>query len=467
MEKTLVILVVGLSPSLLGKHTPNLNKLAEKGAMRPLTTVTPAVTCTVQSTLVTGLPPAGHGAVANGWFFRDLSEVWLWRQSNHLVGGEKIWDAGRKRNPDFTTAKMFWWYNMYADVEWSATPRPMYPADGRKIPDHYAWPKELHDELDAKFGQFPLFNFWGPTADIVSSEWITGSTLHMMETRDPTLTLTYLPHLDYNLQRLGPALDDPAIQKDLEQIDILCGQLIDAAESSNRSVIVVSEYGITPVTDAVHINRALREAGMIEVREEKHYEQLDAGASRAFAVADHQLAHVYVREDQSIDEVRTLLESLDGVEAVYDREQQQAIGLDHERSGELVAVSKADRWFSYYFWLDDDKAPDYATTVDIHRKPGYDPVELFVNPEIKLPKLQIGRKIIARKLGFRNLLDVISKTETQLVKGSHGRPTDNPDDGPLVISSRADLMPENPATAIAATDFKDLTLAHVFGRAEG
>ncbi len=463
MEKTLVILVVGLSPSLLGEHTPNINKLVEKGALRPLNTVTPAVTCTVQSTLVTGELPSGHGAVANGWYFRDLSEIWLWRQSNKLVGGEKIWDAGRKRNAAFTTAKMFWWYNMYADVEWSATPRPMYPADGRKIPDHYAWPKELHDELDDKLGQFPLFNFWGPTADIVSSEWIAKSTLHIMETRDPTLTLTYLPHLDYNLQRLGPALDSPVLQKDLQQIDELCGQLIDAAEASNRNIIVVSEYGITPVTDAVHINRALREAGMIEVREEKGREQLDAGASRAFALADHQLAHIYVRDDQPIEEVRQLLQSLDGVEQVYDRQEQKQIGLDHERSGELVAVSAADRWFSYYFWTDDERAPDYAKTVDIHRKPGYDPVELFVDPEIKNPKLTIGRKIIARKMGIRNLLDVISLKETPLVKGSHGRPTDNPDDGPLVISSRADLLPPNPDTAIEATDFKQLTLAHVFG----
>lgn len=462
MQKTLVILVVGLSPSLLGKHTPHLNKLVDKGAMRPLNTVTPAVTCTVQSTLVTGETPSVHGAVANGWYFRDLSEIWLWRQSNRLVGGEKIWDAGRRRDPAFTTAKMFWWYNMYADVEWSATPRPMYPADGRKIPDHYAWPKELHDELDEKLGQFPLFNFWGPTADIVSSEWIAKSTLHIMDTRDPTLTLTYLPHLDYNLQRLGPDLDSDIIQKDLAQIDELCGQLIDAAEASGRRILVVSEYGITKVTDAVHINRELRKAGLIEVREEKGREQLDAGASKAFALSDHQLAHIYVREDQSIDEVRDLIAVLDGVESVHDREQQKEFGLDHERSGELVAISKPDRWFSYYYWLDDERAPDYAKTVDIHRKPGYDPVELFVDPAIKNPKLTIGRKIVARKLGIRNLLDVISLKDTQLVKGSHGRPTDDPADGPLVISSEAALMPDDPAAAIDATAFKDLTLAHVF-----
>ncbi|MDJ0896569.1 MAG: ectonucleotide pyrophosphatase/phosphodiesterase, partial [Alphaproteobacteria bacterium] len=234
MKPTLVILVVGLAPSMVGQHTPNLKRLSDRGGLRPLTTVTPAVTCTVQSTLVTGLPPAGHGAVANGWYFRDLSEVWLWRQSNRLIAGEKIWDAAKARNPDFTCAKMFWWYNMYATADFSATPRPMYPADGRKIPDHYAYPPELHGELNAKLGMFPLFKFWGPAADITSSDWIAKSTVHVMETRKPTLALCYLPHLDYNLQRLGPDLSHPRVIQDLQEIDAVCGELIDAADRDGR-----------------------------------------------------------------------------------------------------------------------------------------------------------------------------------------------------------------------------------------
>ena len=201
MTPTLVILVVGLSPDLVGEHTPHLKRLADAGGLRPLTTVVPAVTCTAQSTLLTGLPPAGHGIVANGWFFRDLSEVWLWRQSNHLVGGETIWEAARARDADFTCAQMFWWYNMYTSADWGATPRPMYPADGRKIPDHYAYPPDLRDELNAKLGMFPLFKFWGPATDISSSEWIGRATEHVMASRQPTLTLCYLPHLDYNLHR--------------------------------------------------------------------------------------------------------------------------------------------------------------------------------------------------------------------------------------------------------------------------
>lgn len=462
MKPVLVILVVGLSPSLIGSHTPKLKELIRRGGMRPMKTVLPAVTCTVQSTLLSGETPAVHGAVANGWYFRDLSEVWLWRQSNRLIGGEKIWDAARKINPSFTTAKMFWWYNMYADVEWSATPRPMYPADGRKIPDHYAWPKELHDELNRSLGQFPLFNFWGPTANITSSEWIKNATLHIMRSRDPTLTLTYLPHLDYNLQRLGPDLTHPKLQQDLEQIDALCGELIAEADNTGREIVVVSEYGITPVTDAIHINRELRQHKLLEVRNEQGREQLDAGASRAFAIADHQLAHVYVSNPNDVAVVKSLLQSIDGIEHVYQGSDLVDAGLNHARSGELVAVAQTDRWFSYYYWIDEDCAPDYSRTVDIHRKPGYDPVELFLDPALPFPKARVARKLLARKLGFRNLLDVISPSATHLVKGSHGRPTDNPSDGPLIISSRKELLPASEDTAIDATAFKSLVLKHSF-----
>jgi predicted AlkP superfamily pyrophosphatase or phosphodiesterase len=460
MSPALVILAVGLAPALVGAHTPKLQRLAARGGLRPLATITPAVTCSVQSTLLTGLMPSGHGIVANGWYFRDLSEVWLWRQSNRLVAGEKVWDAAKARDASFTCAQMFWWYNMYSSADWSATPRPMYPADGRKIPDHYAQPPALHAELDAKLGTFPLFKFWGPMTDISSTDWIARATLHVMETRDPTLALCYLPHLDYNLQRLGPDLAHPRVQQDLRELDAACGTLIDYAAASGREVIVVSEYGITPVTDAVHVNRALREAGLIAVRPEEHgREVLDAGASAAFAVADHQIAHVYVNDRGRLGEVRALLEKLDGVERVLDEAGKRAVGLDHERSGELVAISKADRWFSYYYWLDDRVAPDFARTVDIHRKPGYDPVELFFDPAIALPKLASAWRLGKRMLGLRALMDVISLKDTALVKGSHGRLTDDARHGPLVISSRADLLPAGP---VAASAFKQLVLDHLF-----
>lgn len=460
MTPTLVILVVGLTPRLVGRHTPRLARLAAEGGLRPLRTVTPAVTCTAQATLMTGLAPADHGVVANGWYFRDLCEVMLWRQPEGLVAGEKIWEAGRRRDPAFTCAKMFWWYNMYSTADWTATPRPMYPADGRKIPDHYTKPAELHDELDAKLGQFPLFRFWGPLADITSSAWIADATLHVMETRSPTLTLTYLPHLDYDLQRLGPDLDHPVLQGALGAVDALCGRLIDAAAAQGRRVMVVSEYGITPATGAIHVNRALREAGLLAVRREEHgRETLDAGASDAFAVADHQIAHIYLRDPALADAVAALVGGLEGVEAVWGAEGKRANGLDHPRSGELVALARSDRWFAYHYWLDESRAPDFARTVDIHRKPGYDPVELFFDPALRFPTLSASWRLALRKLGFRRLLDVISTGDAHLVKGAHGRPTDDPDFGPLVMSSEGALLPEG---AVDALDFKRLTLEHVF-----
>ncbi|MCW5622758.1 MAG: alkaline phosphatase family protein [Burkholderiales bacterium] len=455
MNRTLVLNVVGMTPALLA-HAPNLRALAGQDGMRPLTTVTPAVTTTVQSTFVTGGLPREHGIVANGWYFRDLSEIWLWRQSNRLVQGEKLWDAARARDPSFTCAKLFWWYNMYASAEFSITPRPMYPADGRKLPDIYTHPPELRDELQERLGQFPLFRFWGPTADIVSSQWIARSALHVFETCRPTLTLVYLPHLDYNIQRLGP--DHPAIAADVQRIDDVCGELIAAARSAGAEVVVLSEYGITPVSRPVHINRALRQAGWLRVRNELGRDQLDAGASDAFAVADHQIAHIYVARPELVDEVAALVSRLPGVERVLDAAGKREAGLDHPRSGELVAISEPDSWFTYYHFLDDARAPDFARTVDIHRKPGYDPVELLVDPALPLPKLRIAMRLLQKMLGMRYLMDVIALDAT-LIKGSHGRPTDRPEEGPLFITSRPELLPEG---SVHAVEVKDLLLKHVF-----
>jgi predicted AlkP superfamily pyrophosphatase or phosphodiesterase len=459
MRRTLVLDVVGLTPALL-EHAPNLRALAAGGAMRPLTTVLPAVTTTVQSTFVTGTLPREHGIVANGWYFRDLAEVWLWRQSNRLVAGEKVWEAAKRRDPSFTCAKLFWWYNMYATADFSVTPRPMYPADGRKLPDIYTQPAGLRDQLQRELGQFPLFRFWGPTADIESTRWIARSALRVFERERPTLTLVYLPHLDYDLQRLGPA--HPSIPAAVAAVDELCGELIEAARRAGAAVVVLSEYGITEVSRPVHVNRALRRAGWLAVREELGREQLDAGASLAFAVADHQVAHVYVARPELVPEVAALLRALPGVERVLDEQGKRAAGLDHPRSGELVAVSDAQSWFTYYHFLDDDRAPDYARTVDIHRKPGYDPAELFVDPRLRAAKLRIGLRLARKALGMRYLMDVIPLDAT-LVRGSHGRPTDRAEDGPLLITSEPGLLADGP---VAATEIKALLLDHVFGAAD-
>ncbi len=460
MRPLIVIDVVGLTPRMIGPDTPALRRLAATGAMRQLSTIVPAVTCPVQTTYLTGLLPREHGVVANGWYFRDLSEVLFWRQSNRLVAGERVWEAARRRDGAFTCANMFWWYNMYATADIGVTPRPLYPADGRKIPDCYSAPRELRDELTARFGRFPLFSFWGPATGIVASEWIARSALHVRQKYKPTLTLVYLPHLDYVLQRDGPAA--PQVARDLRAVDALCGEIIEDARRDGARIIVLSEYGITPVKRPIDINRALRSAGFIAVREELGRDQLDPGASAAFAVADHQIAHVYVAGKERIAEVKALVAALPGVERVLDETTKAEFGLDHARSGELVALARADSWFTYYFWLDDEKAPDYARTVDIHRKPGYDPVELFLDPSIRLPPLSIGWRLAKRALGFRTLMDVIPLDAT-LVKGSHGRPTDDATDGPVLIGSDADLLPPGP---LAATEVKALILRHLFDATE-
>jgi predicted AlkP superfamily pyrophosphatase or phosphodiesterase len=269
-----------------------------------------------------------------------------------------------------------------------------------------------------------------------------------------------LPHLDYVLQRDGPG--SPRAAKDLREVDALCAEIIEDARRDEARIIVLSEYGITPVNRAIDINRALRRAGLIAVREELGREQLDPGASAAFAVADHQIAHVYVSDKERVDEIKTLIAALPGIERVLDGSGKAQFGLDHPRSGELVAVADANSWFTYYYWLDDDKAPDYARTVDIHRKPGYDPVELFLDPSIRMPQLSVGWRLAKRALGMRTLMDVIPLDAT-LVKGSHGRPTDDPADGPVLISSDGALLPSR---TLAATEVKALILRHLFDEVE-
>ncbi|MBI4512178.1 MAG: alkaline phosphatase family protein [Deltaproteobacteria bacterium] len=456
MNRTVVLNVVGLTGKLLGENTPHLAALARGGGMRALTPVLPAVTCTVQSTFTTGLMPRDHGCVANGWYFRDLAETWLWRQSNHLVSGEKIWDTARRRDSTFTCAKLFWWYCMYSSADLAVTPRPIYWADGLKIPDFYTEPPELHGILREALGPFPLFQFWGPGADLASSRWIAAAARLAYDRCRPTLTLVYIPHLDYNLQRLGP--EHPGIAKDLRAVDALCGELIEHFRRDGARVLVLSEYGMTQVSAPVHVNRILREAGLVQVRVEQGLEKLDCGASEAFAVADHQVAHVYVKRPSRVPEVKRLLESTGGIDQVLADEGKREHGLDHPRSGELIAVAAADRWFTYYYWLDDALAPEFARTVDIHRKPGYDPVELFLDPERRFPKIKIGWTLLKKRLGMRTLMDVISLDAT-LVKGSHGRVSHRPEEGPLLLSTEPELLPER---AVHATEVKDIILSHVF-----
>ena len=458
MNRTAVLNVVGLTESLLGEHTPRINAFRAAGALAHIAPAFPAVTCTAQSNYLTGKTPATHGIVTNGWYNRELAEVQFWKQSNHLVGAPKIWDDLRAADPAFTCAKMFWWYNMYSSADWSVTPRPMYPADGRKFFDVYAWPYDVRDEMKRDLGEFPFPGFWGPVAGVDSPQgkadcatrWIAESAKWIEEKKRPTLNLVYLPHLDYNLQRIGP--NDPRIAKDLGEIDAIVGDLLEFFQRRGVRALLLSEYGITPVDKPIHLNRLFRQQGWITTKEELGLELLDYGNSRAFAVADHQVAHIYVNDRAIENKVRALLEQTPSVAQVMGAAEKKTAGIDHSRAGDLIAIAAENAWFTYYYWLDDACAPDFARCVDIHRKPGYDPVELFLDPAIPAVKLKILWRLLQKKLGFRMLMDMIPLDAT-LVKGSHGCRPKNRSDWPIAIASSSVHLP---GTQLDSTEVYDI-----------
>ena len=443
MNKTVVIDVVGLSTSVMGEHMPFLREYTERKNLIRIEPVLPALTTSAQSTYLTGKWPAETGIVGNGWYDRIDCEVKFWKQSNKLVDGEKIWERAKKVDPSFTCSKMFWWYNMYSTADYAVTPRPNYLADGRKMPDCYSYPAGLRDILQEKLGDFPLFQFWGPGANIESSKWIAEASMITDELYDPTLSLIYLPHLDYCLQKFGP--DFSKIANELSDIDDLLRKLVTFYEERSAEIIILSEYGIAPVKQPLHLNRLFREHGLLAIREERGLELLDPGASKAFVVADHQIAHVYINDPSCRDQVISILKQVKGVELILDKARQAECHIDHERSGDLVLMADEDSWFTYYFWLDDEKAPDYARCVDIHKKPGYDPVEMFMSS-----KLRAGYKLLRKKAGFRYVMDVIP-LDAGLVRGSHGRTGVPEEYQPVLISDE-----KNPEDKFIATRVYDL-----------
>jgi len=454
MKKTVVIDIVGLSTSVIGEHTPFLLHFIAKNKLTHIKPSFPAVTTTSQSCYVTGKNPDEHGIVGNGWYDREANEMKFWKQSNKLVHAEKIWEAAKKNDPNFTSSKMFWWYNMYSSADFSATPRPQYHSDGKKEPDCYTFPADLRDKLQAKLGTFPLFKFWGPNTSIDCSKWIANAALEVDKENDPTLTLIYLPHLDYCLQKFG--VDFSKIAKDLREIDDLVKELVTYYEAKNANVILLSEYGINNVSNPIHINRILRENGLISVRLENGYELLDGGASKAFAAADHQIAHIYINDLSQKEQIKAILSKVEGISLVMDEAEKLEHKINHERAGDLVLMAKADSWFTYYYWLDDKLAPDFARSVDIHNKPGYDPVEMFMNPKNPFIKLRAAYKLARKLLGFRYRMDVIPLDAT-LIRGSHGTLEIGKEYYPVLISNQTQ------SEDILATDVYNIIWNSIFG----
>jgi predicted AlkP superfamily pyrophosphatase or phosphodiesterase len=422
-----LINAVGLTPRLL-PLAGRLSAIAAVGWVRPLREVLPAVTCTAQATMLTGQPPGVHGVVGNGWLFRDTGEVRFWQQSNRLIQAEPLYVTAKKRLEGFRCAKLFWWYNQGADVAISVTPKPYYGADGNKAFGITGTPEGLTDSLEKKLGPFPFPSFWGPMAGPACTRWIARCAAEVLRDQRPDLSLVYLPHLDYDPQRFGPAGCD--MKRLVKELDDACEPLLDAAKSAGAAVWVVSEYGHLDVKRVEYPNRLLRKAGLLTVRDGPFGEMLDTFTSRAFAVCDHQLAHVYVREAADLGRVRAALAECGRIVLPA------ALDLGHERSGELILVAAPDSWFAYPYWLDDRRAPDFARTVDIHRKPGYDPCELFFDPKLWWPKVRAAWRLMQKKFGFRTLFDVVP-LDASLVRGSHGVHAPDPDDRPLLIGHGA------------------------------
>ena len=408
MSKVCVINVVGLTPRLLS-YAPRIQSLGPHRVWHP---PIPAVTCTVQATLLTGTHPAQHGLVANGWYDRSTAEIRFWQQSNHLIEAPKLYEG-------IETAKMFWWFNQHAPVRWSCTPKPHYGCDGSKVFDII---DATECDLVQRLGPFPFFSFWGPRAGLPATQWIADASAMVLERNRPDLTLVYLPHLDYDFQRFSqPSMDR------VREVDDCAGRVIDAAQRIGAIPVVISEYGIVPVKRSVSIQRELRRHGYLSIRKGPFGEMLIPGDSRAFAVVDHQVAHIYVQKAEDRSAVRDVLLGIDGVRDVVAPD---ALHLQHRRSGDWIALAQPDAWFDYYYWFNDSDAPDFARTVDIHRKPGYDPAELFMTSSWRAMA-----RLFQKKLGFRYRMDVIP-LDTRLVGGSHGL-NHSPEDSPLIIGPDA------------------------------
>ncbi|MEI7651455.1 MAG: nucleotide pyrophosphatase/phosphodiesterase family protein [Verrucomicrobiota bacterium] len=439
-----VLNVVGLSVrDLTSGVMPRLAARATKGSVAKVHPAFPAVTCTAQSDYLTGKQPSEHGIVGNGWYDRTLSEVQFWKQSNRVVGAPKVWDELHAKNPKLKVSNLFWWYNMGTAADISVTPRPVYKADGGKIFDIASYPQRFKELLKRELGDFPFHSFWGPRAGLPASQWIADSARWIEEHEQPDLNLVYLPHLDYDLQRFGPA--DSRCDTARRDVDQLVGDLAEFLEARGVEVLIVSEYAITAVDRAVPLNKILRKHDWLELKPEAGSLTLDTFNSKAFAVVDHQVAHVVVLDPSVREQVRKVLLATPGVAQVLDAEGQAAAGIKHVRSGDFVVVADDHSWFSYYWWEEGDGDPDFARTVDIHRKPGYDPVELFIDPKIRFPMLSVAWFLLKKKLGFKALMKVISQ-DASLVKGSHGRIPEDSLDWPVLIAPVSAALPSQMAS---------------------
>ena len=414
VKRIIVIDIVGLESKHISEQTtPNIFKISQTGETRELQTVFPAVTCTVQSSLLSGSYPEVHGIISNGLYDRQHYSVSFWEQSSNLVQADRIWDVIKMHQNDSKTAVLFWQNTMYSNADFVLTPRPLHMED-KMIMWCYSKPPGSYEKLSDKIGKFDLTWYWGPLVSKRSSEWIEMATEYVLENEKPNFLFTYIPHLDYSFQRNGTSYKN--LNDDLRFVDELVGKLVKKVSSlgmlEDTQFIIFSEYGFTDVNSDIPLNSIFRENDLVAVREIEGNEYLDLEHSNAFAMVDHQVAHIYVKENYS-NQVTKILEGIKGIDMILDINLKQQYRINHQRSGDLIAISNKDKWFSYYWWFDQLKAPSFSRRVDIHRKPGYDPVELFFDPSTKSIPLN-----------------------GKLVKGSHGRlPIQGQSANPVFVSN--------------------------------
>jgi predicted AlkP superfamily pyrophosphatase or phosphodiesterase len=443
IDRLIFLSLPGLRPGDL--HDPNLtpylHALSLHGASTALLPTFPAVTSPVQAAMLTGAGPAAHGVIANGFYDRQRHAVDFWTGRHGVLDRPSFFTRLAKERPDLTSAVWHAQNIKDADATYIVTPAPIHERDGRMRLWCYSKPDGLYSDLLKDLGHFPLQHYWGPLAGIQSTKWIMQAALWLARRHAPHFQYIYIPHLDYASQKHGP--NSPEALKALGEFDEVFGQFMEQHDAlpgaEDTAWVLAGEYAMTPVGDVVYPNRILREAGLLKLTEEAGREYLDLPASPAFAMVDHQFAHVYVQTGEP-EAVADLFRPVPGIEDVIVGRERAAVGMDHPRSGEIILISRPDSWFAYYWWLDPAQAPPFARTVDIHAKPGYDPVELFVKmPERATP------------------------LDATLVKGSHGSPPINPEQRTVVITTHEELLQGLP-TPLRDVDMYTL-LCRAFGMA--
>ncbi|WP_226042111.1 nucleotide pyrophosphatase/phosphodiesterase family protein [Natrinema sp. DC36] len=376
--RTIVLDVVGLQPQHIdADRTPTLESHFPSERVTDLRPPFPAVTVPAQTTLATGRGPGEHGDVSSGEYDRERKTAEFWERDRG--GRDRIWETASDE-AGLTTGVLNFQHLIGTSADVAVTPSPIED-ENNDILEMNCWtnPDGFYDDLREKLGHFPLHNYWGPGANEEGSRWILAAASEAIDRFDPDLLWIYVPHLDYAGQSDGP--DSDAFATALETVDDLLETFLADCSDTDRwdetVLTLVSEYGFHEVDRPIFPNRALREAELLET---------DAGGdadipdSNAFAMVDHQIAHVYADEG-ALDAARDALAGLEGIDAVLDDSGKAERGIDHPNAGDLVLVAEPDAWFQYYWWDDRANAPPYATEMDIHAKPGFDPCELFFGDE--------------------------------------------------------------------------------------